>query len=536
MERGLFHINWGSGNPGVSGVPRVERFAGGRGLPDRFRRVNTAEWAGEPIIFVDTEPRPFRFDAGQRRFVPFAGTEPWPAGVCGAGGLISGGSVDERGALWLASGGEVYQAPPGGGPPRRLPHLAVAAAGAVSRLSEEPGRGGGVLWICGTNGLARVEVARAFPASTPLTIVLGATGVREGDCLAPGSAAPKLDYVALRHQIADSVSYQTRLAGYERDWSPWSPVRNRVLGNLPPGAYRFEVRARDADGVLSATAALAFRVLAPWWQTPWALAGYAVLCSCLVAGFVRLRTRALHERAGRLEVVVAERTAELAEKNVELTRLNRLEFDEKVAARLAEEKARLEVLRYQLNPHFLYNTLASISGSLPAGRSAARAMVERLAEFCRLTLHRADAGGWSTLGAEMVLLRTYLEIERSRWGELLAVEIVSEPALDAERFPHFLLLPLVENALKFGRATSPDRVALRLTAGRAGNGELVIEVSNTGEWVEPGAGRNVASLGIGLDNLRERLARYYPRSHRLEFSHADGWVTVVLRIQPPAIT
>jgi LytS/YehU family sensor histidine kinase len=312
---------------------------------------------------------------------------------------------------------------------------------------------------------------------------------------------------------------------------------------LPSGAYRFEVRARDADGVLSAPATLAFVVLAPWWLTPWAWLGYSTAGGALIFAFVRLRTRALRQRAEQLEAVVAQRTRELAHtttelaaQNTELLRLNQLELDEKITARLAEEKARLEVLRYQLNPHFLFNTLASISAALPAGASTPRTMVERLAEFCRLTLHRPDGRDWTTLGEEMQLLRSYLEIERSRWGALLDVEIACDPALDGERLPHFLLLPLVENALKYGRATSPDRVGLRLTASRGDDGALVFTVSNTGEWIEPSAKKTVSTLGIGLENLRERLARHYPRAHRLEFSHTDGWVTVVLRIFSPPVS
>jgi LytS/YehU family sensor histidine kinase len=231
---------------------------------------------------------------------------------------------------------------------------------------------------------------------------------------------------------------------------------------------------------------------------------------------------------------VAERTAELERKNTELVRLNGLELDEKISARLAEEKARLEVLRYQLNPHFLFNTLASISAALPGSGSPARRMVERLAEFCRLTLHRADERDWTTLGGEIQLLRSYLEIEQSRWGDLLDVELAHDPALDGENLPHFLLLPLVENALKYGRATSVDRVGLRLVTRRGADGALIVKVANTGEWVEPTGKKIVSSLGIGLDNLRERLVRHYPRRHRLEIAATDGWVTVTLHIIPPA--
>ena len=412
----------------------------------------------------------------------------------------------------------------------RLPQLVYEAAGAIARTRAEKDREGAVLWVCGANGLVRVDIARGFSAPAPFAALLTPTGVREGDRLTPEHTSVKFDYVALRHQIANSVAYQTRLTGQDDAWSPWSPARQRIFTSLPAGGYRFEVRARDADGQLSTPASLAFTVLPPWWRMWWAFLGYAAVGTGLIAGVVRLRTRTLHLRAKRLETIVAERTVELAHKNVELTRLNRLEFDEKIAARLAEEKARLEVLRYQLNPHFLFNTLASISASLPAGHSIARNMVERLAEFCRLTLHRPNEGDWTTLGEEVRLLRTYFEIEQSRWGELLDVVIDCDPALDGERLPQFLLLPLVENALKYGRATSPDRVGLRLVTRRAADGALVLEVSNTGEWVEPAVEKSVSSLGIGLDNLRERLSRYYPQGHELSLSQGGGWVTATLRL------
>ncbi len=446
-------------------------------------------------------------------------------------------SVDGRGssepaAQWRAFPAGIERVPGDGNLPQRLPQLVSATAGAVASLHEENGPEGRMLWVGGARGLVRVEVARAFPPPVPFATQLDATGVREGDHLAPRHATLKFDYVALRHQLADSVAYQTRLTGSGENWSAWSPERTRTFTSLPAGDYRFEVRARDADGQLSAPAALGFSVLPPWWLTGWAFLSYAAASYWVFTALVWIRTRSLHQRAERLEAVIAERTAELARQNTELIRLNQLELDEKTSARLAEEKARLEVLRYQLNPHFLYNTLASISASLPAGRSPARTMVERLADFCRLTLHRADKGDWTTLGEEMQLVRAYLEIEQSRWGDLLDVEITSEPALAEEQLPHFLLLPLVENALKYGRATSPDRVGLRLTARRGNDGALVIEIANTGVWIEPAEAKPVSSLGIGLDNVRERLIRHYPLSHRFEVSHADGWVTVTLQILP----
>jgi LytS/YehU family sensor histidine kinase len=119
---------------------------------------------------------------------------------------------------------------------------------------------------------------------------------------------------------------------------------------------------------------------------------------------------------------------------------------------------------------------------------------------------------------------------------MLTVEIDADRALAGVRLPYFLLLPLVENALKYGRATSVDRVGIRITARcEADRGALVIEVANTGEWIEPTAPRRVSTLGIGLENLRERLVRYYPRAHAFSFSHGNGWVTAKLVLTPDTV-
>jgi hypothetical protein len=527
--RGFFRLTF----PTEGAVaPRIERFDGGAGLPAQIGATGLTEAGAELFFTIANVPEVFRHDSAAKRFVALPGTAAIGAEKLDEGWTIAGG----RGALWLASQAGIHRVPDGGGDAQRLPHKIIATVGAVRRLREEHGPDGPVLWICGDNGLARVELARGFATPVPFAVQLTGKEVREGDELPPTHVPVSFSFVAPRQRPTSPVAYRTRLAGSEDDWTEWSPKRERNFPRLPAGRYQFEVQARDAEGVLGASASLAFAVLPPWWASRWVILGYVALFAGVVVGMVQMRTRTLRLRAARLEGLVAQRTAELAQRNVELVHLHQLELDEKVAARLAEEKARLEVLRYQLNPHFLFNTLASISASLPAERSTARTMVERLAEFCRLTLHRPDEREWTTLGDEVRLLRAYLEIERSRWGELLDVEFAFDPALDGERLPHFLLLPLVENALKYGRATSPDRVGLRLVARRDADGALVLEVANTGEWIEPTAKKTVSSLGIGLENLRERLARYYPRSHHLAITHADGWVTVTLRIEAQPLT
>ena len=132
------------------------------------------------------------------------------------------------------------------------------------------------------------------------------------------------------------------------------------------------------------------------------------------------------------------------------------------------------------------------------------------------------------------MLRAYLEIEQSRWEDLLQVELDIERGTMSEKIPPLLLLPLVENALKYGRATSPGVVTIRLRAFREPAGALVLEIANTGEWVADVDRGNVPSLGIGLDNLRQRLRRYYPRAHEFTSTARDGWVCVTLRLSTPA--
>lgn len=531
--RDLFLIEDAGGKNAAPAVPRIARFSGGRGLPEYFQRANTADWAGAPIIVVNTAPRPFRFEAASRRFVPLAGTESLLADASEDGWFPSDDDIDRSDALWLAGPTSIYRVPRQG-PPSRLPQLVKETVGHVSQMREEKGGDGTVLWICGAKGVVRLEVARAFPVSLPLATLLTPAGVREGDRLRPGHAPLNFRYVALRHQIANAVTYQTRLAGYDRDWSPWSANRDRPLANLPAGSYRFEVQARDADGQISAPASLAFTVLPPWWLTAWALLGYAAAGTGLVAGVVRLRTRALHRRARQLEVVIAERTSELAKKNLELIRLNRLELDEKISARLAEEKAHLEVLRYQLNPHFLFNALTTISGLTLRAPAAARSVTRQLAEFCRLTLTRGRHE-FVTLDEEFQMLARYLEVVRSGRDEPPEIALTLDPSAAAARIPAFLLLPLVENSSKYGRGTEGGPLRIEISARRdPGDGTLAIEVANTGTWVDDFADHGDApSTQIGLDNIRQRLARMFPGTHTFTIEASDGWVRVRIRLSAP---
>jgi hypothetical protein len=532
-EGGLFRLELDSAGGAPLRARRVEQLGADHGLPEGFSRASAIAWRGEPVVLLDNAAGPFRFEAAQRRFVPVSAAvlPPGPAGESWAASDGDAGPV----ALWLANSRGIYRLPPAGGAPQRLSHLVLAAAGAVTRLHEESDAGGDVLWVCGARGLVRVEVARAFPAPVPLTTTLSSRGVREGDRLPHDYTALHFSYFAPRHQLGDSVTYQTRLIGHDSGWSAWSPEHVRDFATLPAGRYRFEVRARAADGAISAPATLAFAVLAPWWLTPWAILGYVAAGGGAFAGLVRLRTRALRRRAARLERIVADRTREFAEKNVELTRLHQLELDEKISARLGEEKARLEVLRYQLNPHFLFNALATIAGLAVREPKAARAVTRQLAEFCRLTLTRGR-DEFVTLEEEFQMLAGYLEVVRAGAQEPPEVSFDLDPAAAGEKIPAFLLLPLVENASKYGRRSETGALQITVAARREpAGGALVIEVANTGAWIDELADHgDTPSTGIGLENIRQRLARTHPGAHTFSTAADDGWVRVRLRLKGAA--
>ena len=200
----------------------------------------------------------------------------------------------------------------------------------------------------------------------------------------------------------------------------------------------------------------------------------------------------------------------------------RLARTEAIAAR-----ARIEALRLQLNPHFLFNTLNSISSLVVTGRGAdAEEMLGRLCDFLRLSLN-ADPHALVPLEEEFATIETYLEIEAVRFGARMTVELSCPAEIAAEPVPGFILQPLVENAVKYGVARSPGAILVRVIATREG-GVLKLCVSDTGAAVAAADAGRPTSLGIGLANIRERLASRYGSRGSLSIEQgADGYTAIV---------
>ncbi|WDA42433.1 sensor histidine kinase [Erythrobacter sp. BLCC-B19] len=213
--------------------------------------------------------------------------------------------------------------------------------------------------------------------------------------------------------------------------------------------------------------------------------------------------------------------------------------------------AQLAMLRYQLNPHFLFNTLNSISTLVLLKQTEpANAMLTRLSGFLRHTLV-AEPGSQVTLEQEIETLQLYLDIERMRFEERLRTQFEIEDAALKAQLPAMLLQPLVENAIKYAVSPQEEGAQIALTARVIGD-RLRLTVEDTGPGVDdlfasrdPVPGRPV-STGVGLANIRNRLAQAYGDNHLFETrSEAGGGFTVLIEIpfnradavapEPPAL-
>ena len=195
------------------------------------------------------------------------------------------------------------------------------------------------------------------------------------------------------------------------------------------------------------------------------------------------------------------------------------------------QDAQLQMLRHQLNPHFLFNSMNSIRALIDEDETKAREMIIELSEFLRYSLESKDYSN-VPLKSEMEAVQHYLAIQKKRYEDKLEVIYDIEPQAGDYPVLSFLIHPLVENAAKYGMLTSPMPLTIHLKA-KTREGVLTIEVYNTGKWIEPAqhAKQMFASTGTGLDNVRRRLENAFPNRHRFEVFEKEGKVHVQLEIR-----
>jgi len=188
-------------------------------------------------------------------------------------------------------------------------------------------------------------------------------------------------------------------------------------------------------------------------------------------------------------------------------------------------KAQLEMLRYQLNPHFLFNALNSIRASVDEDSLRAKEMITQLSEFLRYSL-LGESEKKIPLREEIEAVKNYLAIEKIRFEEKLEVDFAVDKAAEDFKVPCFLLNPLVENAIKHGLQTSAKPLKIHISANVFEN-KLFIEVSNSGKLQN---NLNGNGTKIGLKNVRERLEKLFGDNGKFALKEENGFVKAKIEI------
>jgi LytS/YehU family sensor histidine kinase len=234
------------------------------------------------------------------------------------------------------------------------------------------------------------------------------------------------------------------------------------------------------------------------------------------------------------EIEMLETVALQTARRIDALRVSHERYDLKIreqqTAKLATE-AELRALRAQLNPHFLFNALTTVGYLIQTAPDKAVETLLRLTQLLRGVLR--STGEFATLGDELKLIESYLEIERARFEERLRVVIDVSPDLHRIKIPSLILQPIVENAVKHGISNSKKGGEVKITARLDGT-NLILEVADTGAGVGPEKLIETRARGVGLSNIEQRLYAHFKDAARFEIKSETGVGTVSKIVFPIA--
>jgi len=204
------------------------------------------------------------------------------------------------------------------------------------------------------------------------------------------------------------------------------------------------------------------------------------------------------------------------------------DLDVRLARAVAENRdAEAQLLRSQMSPHFLFNALTTIRGSVERSQDELKRIIQSLADYLVYSLdHCRDR--LVTLGVEFDATCNYLEVEKGRFLEGIEIDCHIDETARSIRVPGIILQPLVENAVKYGWRTSDKPLRVRMNVLRLNRDTVQITVGNTGHWVNPQEIEK--SSHLGLSGLRRRLELLYADRHQIAVSDSGDWVIVTIRI------
>jgi len=192
-----------------------------------------------------------------------------------------------------------------------------------------------------------------------------------------------------------------------------------------------------------------------------------------------------------------------------------------------QQKSELALLQYQMQPHFLFNALTAVM-AVSGDKEKVEELTQSLADYLRFSLSKSDEDA-SPLGDELEALESYLQVEKIRFAENMNYQIDADQEARAFSVPSQLVQPLLENAIKYGRQTSPMPLSILIEALRSGDC-LRLTVENTGSWVEASASSGDLGIGIGISNLRRRLQLLYGNRACLTYELSPQLVRAVVTL------
>jgi LytS/YehU family sensor histidine kinase len=195
---------------------------------------------------------------------------------------------------------------------------------------------------------------------------------------------------------------------------------------------------------------------------------------------------------------------------------------------LLAQSAQLQMLRYQVNPHFLFNSFSSLRALIRSNQGKAEEMVSKLSEFYRYSLTTKN-NAEVPLIEEIEAIEHYFEIEKIRFGDKLEFHITIDSLAEEYPVPCFLIHPLVENAIKYGMKTSNLPIVIKIDAV-VKNNILIICVANSGRWLKHPNKNNVQGTNTGLSNIKSRLEYSFPNNHKFNITEEDGFVKAIIEI------
>jgi len=308
-----------------------------------------------------------------------------------------------------------------------------------------------------------------------------------------------VEFAALSYAISSKNRYKYMLEGFDPDWNDAGHQRVATYTNLNPGNYTLRVQAANSDGVWNEIGStLHIIIKPPLWKTWW-----AKILGLISIGFI-------------IRHLIA---YQVQKKNY---------FQATSLANLAQ----LKLLRYQMNPHFLFNAHNSIRSMILIDKERAWQMITEMSEFFRYTLLNFNKLE-DTLDEEISAVNNYLNIEKVRYRDSLEVSFHIEDAARNYTVPSFLFQPLIENAIQYGMRTSPMPLQVKVWI-TSQNNQLSIDVSNTGHLLEKQwTGGDPEVHGTSLENIKQRLEIMFKNRYEFRLYQEAGWVHAKIRIRYP---